>query len=165
MFMTTTLAHYQLPLFGIASPALQTEIGADQRSLFLRPITAIGSLAEPAGAKVISGPQESIPAAEFRTWLESLQRYENSARKSDDGSRPVKAVPASPGEDGAEPRHGAASPTSSAQSEAATRQSARSESARPAEEAAPAPNGSSQTASTSESAKRQPGLIGSIIRF
>ncbi|MBW7057437.1 hypothetical protein KY389_12165 [Paracoccus bogoriensis] len=163
--MTTTLAHYQLPLFGIASPALQTEIGADQRSLFLRPITAIGSLAEPAGAKVISDPQESIPAAEFRTWLKSLQRYENSARKSDDGSKPAEAVPSSSGEDGAEPRHDAASPTASAQSEAASRQSARSESARPAEEAAPAPNGSSQTTSSGESPQGQPGLIGRVIRF
>lgn len=96
MFMTTTLAHYQLPLFGVTSSALQTEIGADQRSLFLRPITAVGSMTELAGAKVVSGVEKPIPPMEFRTWVDSLQRYEKGAQKSGDGSKPAEAVPASP---------------------------------------------------------------------
>ncbi|MFN3274312.1 MAG: hypothetical protein ACK41U_06535 [Paracoccus sp. (in: a-proteobacteria)] len=79
MFMTTTLAHYQLPVFGTGSTALQTEIGADQRSLLLRPITSGAERTElPPGFTVQASEKLTTPM-EFKQWMKVLFDYEASA--------------------------------------------------------------------------------------
>lgn len=79
MFMSTTLAHYQLPLFGVVSSALLTEIGADQRSVFMRPITTDGFKTELPQAMVVPGVEKASVPLEFTQWLKSIQEYQAKA--------------------------------------------------------------------------------------
>lgn len=81
MFMTTTLGHYQLPLQQTAGPALATEIGAGQRSLWLRPLTAPAAATELAAAQVVSLPEKVTPPFAFKQWLQRLQDYEAGAAR------------------------------------------------------------------------------------
>ncbi|MGP9805786.1 hypothetical protein [Paracoccus sp. NSM] len=158
MFMTTTLAHYQFPLFGAASSALQTEIGADQRSLFLRPITSVGSMTELAGAEVVPGVEKTTPPMEFRKWMESLQRYEDGARKPADWHQPADAATAATPADGqADAQDDGADLAMTGDPEPAAPQSA-------PDDAAPGPGGT-QSAGTGGSTQGQGGLLGGIIRF
>lgn len=79
MFMTTTLAHYQLPVFGTASTALQTQIGADQRSLLLRPVTSGAARTELPAAITVQASEKLTTPMEFRQWMKVLFDYEASA--------------------------------------------------------------------------------------
>lgn len=93
MFMNTSLAHYQLPLFGLNSPALSTEIGANQRSVFLQPITAAGDTAtESWPATIEVKPKDSVPQ-EYRNWLARITTYREATG--------VTGAPAAPAEDDA----------------------------------------------------------------
>ena len=175
MFMTTTLGHYQLPLFGISSSALQTEIGADQRSLFLRPITSAGSMTELAGAEVVAGVEKVTPPMEFRKWMEALYRYENGAQKSGDADQSGTTVPAA-GPVGAqndgpdlaatgnqEPGEPQAAQPAGADSVATAAPEPASEPATPQPAAtSPEPSGATQPAGSTQ---RPGGLLGGIIRF
>lgn len=167
MFMTTTLAHYQLPLFGAASSALQTEIGADQRSLFLRPITSVGSMTELAGAEVVPGVEKTTPPMEFRKWMESLKRYEDGAQKSGEGANPAEADPAAiPAAGSAGAQDDAAFPVAAAEPGPVAQQPAEPAPAQAApDDTAAAPGGSTLTTDTDGSTQRQGGLLGGIIRF
>ncbi|MFN3526380.1 MAG: hypothetical protein ACK4YU_09845 [Paracoccus sp. (in: a-proteobacteria)] len=79
MFMTTTLAHYQLPVFGTGSTALQTEIGADQRSLLLRPVTQGAERTELPTANTVQASEKLTTPMEFKQWMKVLLNYEATA--------------------------------------------------------------------------------------
>lgn len=119
MFMSTNVSTYYLPLYGAQINALGTEIGADHRSIFVRPITAIGEntvAADPGTAETTAVPDDY---ERFDNWLASYSAYRRAAAGSDapapsqdsaagasDDSAPVPA----PASDGTTP------PTSDAQS-------------------------------------------------
>lgn len=79
MFMTTTLAHYQLPVSGMAATALQTEIGADHRSLLMRPVTSGAERTELPPAFTVQATEKLTTPMEFRQWMKVLFDYEASA--------------------------------------------------------------------------------------
>lgn len=89
MFMNTSLAQYQLPLFGLNSPAVGTEIGADQRSVFLRPITAAGEPASSNWPATIQSKPADAAMQEYRNWLARVTDYEEATGQP--GSSPETA--------------------------------------------------------------------------
>lgn len=80
MFMTTTLAHYQLPIFGNSSTALQTTIGADQRALWLRPVTPGAAMTERPPATTVQAAERVTPPMAYKQWLKLLSAYEDQAK-------------------------------------------------------------------------------------
>lgn len=88
MFMTTTLAHYQLPVFGVASTALNTEIGADQRSLLMRPVTPGAVQTELPPSVTIQSVEKVTPPMEFKQWLKALTDYTASANRATESTQP-----------------------------------------------------------------------------
>ncbi|WP_394225212.1 hypothetical protein [Paracoccus marcusii] len=85
MFMTTTLAHYQLPIFGIGSSALETRIGADQRTVWMRPITAGASQTELLPASTVQSAEHVTPPMAYAQWLKMLWAYEDGAKAAQTG--------------------------------------------------------------------------------
>jgi hypothetical protein len=85
MFMTTTLAHYQLPIFGIGSSALETRIGADQRTVWMRPITAGASQTELLPASTVQSAERVTPPIAYAQWLKMLWAYEDGAKAAQTG--------------------------------------------------------------------------------
>lgn len=79
MFMNTSLAHYQLPLFGLNSMSLATEIGADQRSIFLRPITSAGEKASETWPITVEVKQSNMVPEEYRNWLARVTNYQRAS--------------------------------------------------------------------------------------
>ena len=80
MFMTTTLAHYQVPIFGIGSSALETRIGADQRAIWMRPISSGATQTEMLPALTVQSPERVPPPLAYFQWLKMLSDYESQAR-------------------------------------------------------------------------------------
>ncbi len=85
MFMTTTLAHYQLPIFGIGSSALETRIGADQRTVWMRPITAGASQTELLPTSTVQSAERVTPPMAYSQWLKLLSDYETGAKAGQPG--------------------------------------------------------------------------------
>lgn len=85
MYMSTSLAHYQLPLFGVNVPALATEIGADQRSILLQPISAAGVTATESWPSTIDVKSTDLVPLEYRNWLAQLTDYQEATGTSSSG--------------------------------------------------------------------------------
>jgi hypothetical protein len=95
MITNSSLGHFQLPLFGLQANASATDIGADQRSVFLRPITAGGETTELPAAEVVQpGEKKTAPMA-FDKWMDTVLIYRNAALRNEarkaeaDGASPV----------------------------------------------------------------------------
>lgn len=95
MISNSSLGHFQLPLFGLQANASATDIGADQRSVFLRPITAVGETTELPAAEVVQpGEKKTAPMA-FDKWMDTVLIYRNAALRNEarqaeaDGAPPV----------------------------------------------------------------------------
>lgn len=82
MFMTTTLAHYQVPIFGIGSSALETRIGADQRAVWMRPISSGAAQTEMLPAMTVRSAERVTPPLAYFQWLKMLSDYETQARRT-----------------------------------------------------------------------------------
>jgi len=94
MITNSSLGHFQLPLFGLQANASATDIGADQRSVFLRPITAVGETTELPAAEVVQpGEKKTAPMA-FDKWMDTVLIYRNAALRSE--ARQAEAGGASP---------------------------------------------------------------------
>lgn len=76
--MNISLAHYQLPLFGLSTTSLATEIGADQRSIFLRPITAAGELPSESWPATVEVQETNLVPKEYRRWLAQITNYQEA---------------------------------------------------------------------------------------
>lgn len=108
MFMNTSLAHYQLPLFGLNSMALSTEIGASQRSIFLQPITAAGETPTESWPITVEVQQSDKVSQEYRNWLARVTDYQEAtgsagAEAPHDQSTDASSSAADNGTDAAEP--------------------------------------------------------------
>lgn len=83
MFMTTSLGQYQLTLFGTTSTAPATGIGADDRSVFLRPITAAGEAASETSPNTVEVQPATVEAQTeepgYGDWLTRLAEYRGAA--------------------------------------------------------------------------------------
>ena len=82
MFTTTSLGQYQLTLFGVTSTTAATEIGANQQSLFLRPITASGAAANETSPKAAEVQPE---APSYDDWYSRMAEYRSAAGGSSSG--------------------------------------------------------------------------------
>lgn len=102
MFLNTSLAHYQLPLFGLNSMSLATEIGADQRSIFLRPITAAGEQPSESWPVTVEVKKTDTVPQEYRNWLARITNYQQASGPNaapslpGQGSPPASAGPEAP---------------------------------------------------------------------
>lgn len=114
MFMNTSLAHYQLPLFGLTTPTLATEIGADQRSVFLRPITAAGAQPTTSWPATVAVQDTDLVPKEYRNWLAQVTNYKDATGGSASSSTPTDDDTAEGGEAEAAADSGASSDTGGA---------------------------------------------------
>ena len=83
MFMSTNVSTYYLPLYGAQINALGTEIGADHRSIFVRPITAIGENTVAADPGTAETTAMSDDYERFDNWLASYSAYRRAAADGD----------------------------------------------------------------------------------
>lgn len=111
MLVNTSLAHYQLPLFGLQGPSSIVDIGSDQRSVFLQPITTAGQLRPDSWPATVEIDKVELPPQEYRSWLSKLSAFQEAASRS-------SAAPDAAGSGGnaaatppAEPHSPAAQPT------------------------------------------------------
>lgn len=83
MFMNSNLTLQHLSLFGGMTNAISTEIGGDQRSIFVQPITAAGETKgiEASDYAAVT-PAVKLPAA-YDDWLQSTRDYSDAASQSD----------------------------------------------------------------------------------
>ncbi|MFV0387009.1 hypothetical protein [Paracoccus sp. (in: a-proteobacteria)] len=79
MYMDNTITSYYLPLYGVTMPATATELGANTRSVFVRPITAIGDMVVQADAQRIDIDPALLDYDRFNEWLASYHAYRNAA--------------------------------------------------------------------------------------
>ncbi len=80
MFMNSSITSYYLPLFGAQTQGIATELGADMRSVFVRPITAAGETVLPTEATVTDISTGKIDYAAFDAWLASYRSYGSAAQ-------------------------------------------------------------------------------------
>ncbi len=79
MFMHTSLAQHQLALFGVKIPALATEIGADQRSIFLRPISAPGETQTGLPPNSVILDRVAGTGTDYGAWSARTKAYHDAA--------------------------------------------------------------------------------------
>lgn len=91
MYMSTSLAHYQLPLFGLGASSSATEIGTDQRSVFLRPITAVGEATELPPSQIVEAADKKTAPMAFEQWLNTVMIYRNAAMRSETAQQQAEA--------------------------------------------------------------------------
>lgn len=82
MFMNSNLSTYHISLFGGRTNAISTEIGGDQRSLFLRPITAAGETSTyDASTYAVRTDVKRLPP-DYSSWRKSIDGYNEAAAQS-----------------------------------------------------------------------------------
>lgn len=79
MFMQTNVSSYYLPLYGTQVKAVGTEIGADCRSVLVRPIAATGETALPPTASITEVTAATGNFRRFNTWLAGYSAYRRAA--------------------------------------------------------------------------------------
>lgn len=99
MFMNTSLAQYQLPLFGVGTPSLATEIGADHRSIFVQPITAAGVVASESWPATVEVQNSDLVSREYRSWLARVTDYQSATGESSAGEQASASDAAAASED------------------------------------------------------------------
>lgn len=82
MFMTTTLAHYQLPVLQTAPVGPTGEAAANSRSALDRPVAVMTPKTEMLATQVVNKPEKTTLPFEFRQWLQRLQGYEKVAEQA-----------------------------------------------------------------------------------
>lgn len=92
MFMTTTLAHYQLPVTQVAPVAPTGEAAGSGRSVLDRPVAVMTPKTELPATQIVSKPEKTTLPFEFRQWLERLQGYEKGAEQANAAKSASEAV-------------------------------------------------------------------------
>lgn len=79
MFLRISLAHYQLPQIGVTTISIATEIGADQRSVLLRPIGGTGQPQSASWPTAIEAKPAEPSSQDHRDWLARVDGYKDAA--------------------------------------------------------------------------------------